>query len=96
MARVDGRPKIEAVIEIIMSEEEAAALYALTEYGVDAFLKNFYDKMGYSILKPHEEGLRSLFESVRSSESGIKKVLNRFTDARAVFDGSKVAVKKEG
>ncbi|MCX5478486.1 hypothetical protein OSH08_05690 [Kaistia geumhonensis] len=40
------------------------ALDALVGYGVDAFLKVFYEKLGEAYMRPHEAGLRSLFKAI--------------------------------
>lgn len=85
MAKVDCRPTIQALITIQMSEDEAAALDALAGYGVDAFLKVFYEHLGQAYLKPHERGLRSLFESVQRGNAGVRLFLGRAKAAREVF-----------
>ena len=57
--------EITVTATMILSEHELCALDALAGYGDDAFLKAFYAEMGESYLKPHEQGLRSLFDNVR-------------------------------
>lgn len=58
---------VKATIEL--NENEIRALDALAGYGVDEFLKVFYRQMGEAYLRPHEAGLRSFLESVRSIDS---------------------------
>lgn len=58
-------PDLNFEITIKLTESEARALYAITTYGDDAFLKQFYAHLGQHYLKPHEAGLRSLFASIK-------------------------------
>lgn len=50
---------------LVLNETEIRALDALIGYGIDPFLKTFYEHMGQHYLKPHEAGLRSLFEAIQ-------------------------------
>lgn len=86
---------LSATLTVALTEAEAGALDALAKYGIDAFLKAFYEKMGESCLKPYEAGLRSLFKSIQDGECGIGAVIRRANEAREVFSGSKVAIRKE-
>lgn len=65
-----------------LTESEARALDALVGYGFDAFIKVFYAHMGKHYMQPHEDGLKSLFESVRAE---IPKHLNRINKTREIF-----------
>ena len=89
--KIEGRPNLDLCITIRLTEEEALALDALAGYDEEAFLATFYEKMGKAYLQPHEEGLRSLFKSIRDT-SGIRSVLNRMEDCRRVWNGTKQAV----
>lgn len=82
MAKIEHLPEIKLELRLILSEEEAAALAAIAGYGTDAFLTVFYENLGKSYLEPHEEGLRSLFDSVFSK---IPSFLERTEKARAEF-----------
>lgn len=73
---------------LVIDEAEARALDGLVGYGFDEFVSTFYQHLGSHYLKPHEAGLKSLFESVRES---IPPMLRRTDDARKVFKGEKVA-----
>ena len=84
MAKIETLPKIQIEIRLILTEEEAAALSAIAGYGIDAFLEVFYDKMGKSYLQPHEEGLRSLFESAYGN---IPPIMRQSEKARKTFYG---------
>lgn len=74
--------KVNLTLSLTISEAEARALRALSDYGTDQFLKTFYEHMGTSCLKPHEAGLRSLFELARG-EVGTHLV--RADKAREAF-----------
>ncbi len=91
--KINGVPTISVDITIRLTESEARALDALAGYGIDAFLKVFYT-LGRHYMEPHEDGLRSLFEAIRGN-SGILSVLSRTDDARAVFEGQKVAIRPQ-
>jgi hypothetical protein len=87
MARIDCHPSIAAEITIRLNEDEAAALDALVGYGVEEFLKVFYEKLGRAYLGPHENGLRSLFVSVRTGDASVASFLKAARDARQLFNG---------
>ena len=83
MAKIIGHPKVKLQIQYVLTESESRALDALAGYGVDAFLQVFYEHLGQAYMKPHEAGLRSLFESVRSE---IPVLLERARVAREAFN----------
>lgn len=82
MSRLRQQPKVETSVLIELTEIEMLALDALAGYGTDEFLKVFYEKMGKAYLQPHEKGLRSLFDVVRSE---LPPILNRAKAARQAF-----------
>lgn len=57
-----------------LSEEEARALAVLPSYGTDNFLEFFYEKLGTTYLKPHENGIRTLFETIKSLSGEIASI----------------------
>lgn len=59
----DIRPLAHITCEatFVLNEVECRALDALIGYGIEPFLKVFYEKMGRHYLEPHERGLRELF-----------------------------------
>ena len=67
MATFDLKPEMSFKIKMTMTEEEARALDAIAGYGADKFLEFFYENMGIHYLKPHEEGLKTLFSSIREA-----------------------------
>jgi hypothetical protein len=91
MAKVIGYGEIKGEVTLVLSEQEAKALDALVGYGPEPFLKAFYEHMGKAYLQPHERGLKSLFESVRTGEGSVSNFLKRIHTAREVFMGLKNA-----
>lgn len=73
-------PKVEVSATLTLTEEEMRAFDALVGYGVDAFLKVFYEHLGKSYMERHEAGLRSLFAT-----QGIATILRRADAARQAF-----------
>lgn len=76
-------------IVLVLTEEEAGALDALTGYGIDPFIKAFYENMGKSYMVPYESGLRSLFKSVREL---VSPELQRAQEIRKSFKEGKYDV----
>lgn len=67
--------KVKALMEL--NESELRALDALVGYGVQPFLKVFYEKLGKAYLGPHEDGLRSLFANIeRTSTEPLRQATN--------------------
>ena len=87
MAKIGCRPNIAATITLHLSEQEAGALDALVGYGFKSFIETFYKHLGKAYLEPYEDGLRSLFESVRHGDASVHSFLEKANQARAVFDG---------
>ena len=85
MAKFKSGSTIDFTLWMNLDEEEAMALEAITSYGIEAFLKKFYNEMGRHYLKPHEEGLRSLFKTVREE---IPKHIRNADAARKLFKES--------
>ncbi|SMF47906.1 hypothetical protein SAMN02982917_2348 [Azospirillum oryzae] len=84
MAKIEARATLHVEVPFTLNESEAAALEALAGYGTDAFLKVFYKQMGEAYLRPHEAGLRSLFEGARTH---MPDILERARRARDTFAG---------
>jgi hypothetical protein len=91
MAKVIGYGEIKGEVTLVLSEAEAKALDAVVGYGAASFLKVFYQHLGKAYLEPHERGLKSLFESVRTGEGSVSSFLQRIHNARDVFSGKKNA-----
>ncbi len=58
---------LEMKITLELSLAEARALNAITTYGSKPFLEGYYKQLGKSYLKPHEQGVVSLFETIKQN-----------------------------
>lgn len=69
MAQVTAKCNISLTSKITLelTIDEARALETITKYGVDSFLQGYYKQLGKSYLQPHEEGVRSLFKTIKES-----------------------------
>lgn len=81
--KINSTVNMDFKIQFEVSEVEARALVALTIYGFDAFHKVFYEKLGRDAMKPNEAGLRSLFETLKTT---IKPHLSRIDKTRNAFN----------
>jgi hypothetical protein len=75
-------------IQLQLTEDEARALEAIVGYGVEEFLKCFYEHLGKHYLEPHEKGVESLFETIKNE---LPKHLQKADDVRDVWSGKKNA-----
>ena len=75
--------KITVTTTMELNEAEMGALDALAGYGIDSFLKVFYDRLGKAYLQPYEAGLRSLFEKIRKE---IPPALSKVEQARKAIE----------
>lgn len=80
--RLLQRPRIEMNVALLLTSEEVRALDALAGYGIKGFLEVFYKHMGRHYLEPHEAGLRSLFDTIRSE---LPILMNRHDAALTAF-----------
>lgn len=80
--KIGSQSAIEFKLVLVLSEIETRALDALVGYNFDDFVRVFYEKMGHSYMKPNEEGLRALFETVREI---VPQKLARLDRARQAF-----------
>ena len=82
MAELRSSPEISFKINLVMSESEARALEAIADYGVDAFIEAFEERLPPSYMKHHKDGLTELFKSIANE---IPKHLSKVDKARKVF-----------
>lgn len=73
VGRIDVKTAIETKITLEISEQQALALCALTEYGVNEFLECFYTHLGRDILKPHEPGIIQVFALLIELKTMLRK-----------------------
>jgi hypothetical protein len=83
MAKIKRRGTVTVVGDFTFNEEELRALEALVCYGETAFLKVFYEHLGTVYMKPHEQGLRSVFKSIREE---VPMILNELDTARKLYE----------
>ncbi len=81
-SRLVQAPRIDLDVLVRLNEKEIRALEALVGYGIDPFLKVFYEQMGKVYLQPHEAGLRSLFETIKRD---LNPILHRLNSAKTAF-----------
>lgn len=79
--KLQAIPTVGMQIKVTLTENEARALDALAGYGDEAFLEHFY-KMGTHYLKPHEDGIKTLFAGIREI---LPQHLHAAEEARRVF-----------
>lgn len=58
--------EVTSQITLVLSEVEARALSAIFGYSAEAFLAAFYKNLGKAYVQPHEAGVRSLHNQMRS------------------------------
>lgn len=84
---VDIKVKQEFKVVLTLSVEEAQALDALVGYGgeafVNTFLPVFYKELGKHYMQPYEQGLKTLFDNIRSN---IPQALHRIETAKKLFE----------
>ena len=88
----DIRVSVETTVVLTLNEYELAALDALAGYGVDAFLRVFYEHLGKAYLQPYERGLRSLLETV----NGCRSLNGEAEECRKFLAQSRAARLTEG
>jgi hypothetical protein len=82
MEKVRSTSNVTIGVILSLTEQEARALHAITQYGSKEFIKTFYEHMGKSVLQPHEEGLISLFQTIRDE---LPRHINRADQARDIW-----------
>lgn len=75
-----------------LNEDEVRALEALAGYGADNFLKVFYEHLGKHYMEPHEKGLRSLFEAIRTQ---LSPEIHEMDNVRKAIGKSLLALQKK-
>jgi len=89
--KIRSTSQFDAQVILVLSEPEARALMAITEYGTKEFIKTFYECMGKSILEPHEAGIHSLFNTIKTE---LPQHLRKMDDVRGVWNGTKITMPK--
>jgi hypothetical protein len=63
--KIKTKAHIEFSVTLDLTEVEARALCEMVKYGSKAFLEGYYKQLGKSYMKPYEEGVHSLFETIK-------------------------------
>jgi len=66
-ATVKSEINLDLKITLELTLQEARALNEITKYGHKPFLEGYYKQLGRSYLKPHENGVISLFDTIDKS-----------------------------
>jgi hypothetical protein len=83
MEKVKSSSSININIHLTLNEIEARALEAIAGYGSTEFLRVFYEKLGISYLKPHEDGIISIFENISKE---LPKHIQKAEDTRNIWN----------
>lgn len=80
--KAEAVPTLNLEVRLIITEAEARAIEVLPSYGVDEFIKAFYEHLGKHYMERHEAGLRSFLNTVGPS---VSATLRRMDAARETF-----------
>lgn len=83
MGKIKSISNQEFGVVLELTEPEARALKAITNYGIKNFKETFYEHLGKTYLSPHEDGLISLFKTITAE---LPSHLIKFDEARKVFN----------
>jgi len=82
MVQIKSGSSIKLEVQLILSEPEVRALQAITEYGIVEFTKCFYSHLGKGSLEENEDGLCSLFITIKEE---LPRHLVKIDKARKVL-----------
>ena len=91
MEKIRSTSQFSAQVILVITEQEARALKEIVQYGSKSFLEVFYKYLGKCDLQDHEEGVKTLFETIRTE---LSPHLKKMDDARGIWNGSQIAVPK--
>jgi len=86
MALINPKHEINLKISFEIDEEEAQALNVLSQYGDEAFVKAFAEKLSPESMRLHNKGLRKFLKSCRET---IPNILEKTEQARRTFRNHK-------
>ena len=89
--KVKSTSQFNAQVILVLSEQEARALLQIVQYGTKSFLEVFYKHLGKCDLQDHEDGVKSLFETIKTE---LPQHLNKMDDTRGIWNGTKIAMPK--
>lgn len=70
---------VEIKATISLNEGDLRALDAMAGYGIEPFLKVFYEKLGKHYMQPYEANLRTLFKTIKAD---VPQALSKIDGAR--------------
>lgn len=80
--------KLDITVKIELTLEEAEALKQMTAYGAESFLQGYYKQLGKSYMQPHENGIKSLFETINKTLpneiSKADKIINAINEIKLI------------
>jgi hypothetical protein len=89
--KIKSTSQFSAQVILTLSEQEARALLEITGYGAKAFLEVFYKHLGKCDLQDYEEGVKSLFETIKTE---LPRHLSKIDDVKGIWNGTKIALPK--
>lgn len=75
------KAEVKLEVTLVLGEEEARALNAMTQYGAEAFLRCLSQGLSQAMVHSHGTGFRSFYDAVLS----IGPMLDRARAARDAF-----------
>lgn len=86
-AKLKSDVKLDLVVILELSIDEAIALNEITKYGHKAFLEGYYKQLGKSYLQPYENGVKSLFDTIdKSLPNAISKSNEIIKSVNKIFE----------
>ncbi len=96
MNKIKSTSKLDFKLTLELNEIEANALNQICKYDSKDFLKVFYEHMGKSYLEPYEDGIISLFKTVKEELDihlyKIKKVRKVLDDKNVIINAREYQV----
>lgn len=65
--KINTQLTLEFKFTLELNLEEAKALHQMTVYGAKAFLEGYYKQLGKSYMQPHENGIISMFNTIKNT-----------------------------
>lgn len=84
--RTNVTTRVTITTQLELNEIEIRALDGLVGYGIESFLKVFYEKLGKCYMEDHEDGLRSLFERI---DKDVRPAIGQIDAARKLLKDAK-------
>ena len=89
MGKIKSTSNLDFKLTLELNEMEANALNQICNYESKDFLKVFYEHMGKSYLQPYEDGIISLFKTVKEE---LGQHIYKINKVRKVLDNKSVTI----